>query len=167
MNKLRYSNLLLLGKLITVSLNQFVNERDLGGGVLKSRFDDSGDDVVSFDTPLKKPSKVLFYLGVLSVLAGTCIGIFGIISAETATNSREYLLGLTGYLLTALMPIVFLQVIRHSHTKALHNNHDEPYDIYAGTLNQNRFLKVVLAGLISAALSIWVFFLPIAEIFAS
>lgn len=132
-----------------------------------SRFDDSADDVVNFDPSLKKPSKVLFYLGVLSVLAGTCIGIFGIITAATATNSREYLIGLTGYVLTALIPIVLLQVIRHSHTSSLHNNRVEPYDIYAGTLNQNRFLKIVLAGLISAALSIWVFFLPIAEKFVA
>jgi hypothetical protein len=69
--------------------------------------------------------------------------------------------------LTALIPIVLLQVIRHSHTSSLHKNQDEPYDIYAGTIHQNRFLKVVLAGLISAALSIWVFFLPIAEKFAA
>lgn len=132
-----------------------------------SVFSDSGEDSVGFDVSLKKPSKILFYFGVLSVLAGTFIGILGIVSAKTATNAREYLLGLTGYVLTALIPIVLLQVIRHSHSKALHNNHDAPYDIYAGTLNQNRFLKVVLAGLISAALSIWVFFLPIAEKFAA
>ena len=50
--------------------------------------------------------------------------------------------------------------------EALDQNHDQPYDVYAGTKNQTRFLKVVLVGLISAALSIWVFFLPIAEKFA-
>jgi hypothetical protein len=132
-----------------------------------SGFYDSGEDAVGFDVPLKKPSKVLFYLGVLSVLAGTCIGVFGIISSKTATNSREYFLGLTGYVLTALLPIVLLQVIRHSHTTSLHKNQEKPYDIYAGIIHQNRFLKVVLAGLISAALSIWVFFLPIAEKFAA
>ena len=132
-----------------------------------SGFNDSSEDAVGFDIPLKKPSTVLFFLGVFSVIAGTCVGVFGIISAETATNSREYLLGLTGYVLTALIPIVLLQVIRHSHTSSIHKNQDEPYDIYAGTNHQNRFLKIVLAGLISAALSIWVFFLPIAETFVA
>ncbi len=134
---------------------------------MNSDFSDSSGDAVGFDPQLKKPSAFMFFLGLFSVVVGTCVGILGIVTSKTATNSREYLLGLTGYVLTALIPIVLLQVIRHSHTSSLHKNQDEPYDIYAGTIHLNRFLKVVLAGLISAALSIWVFFLPIAEKFAA
>jgi hypothetical protein len=133
---------------------------------LKADFMDSSDDYVGMDMVLKKPPVILFFLGVFSVLFGTVAGLYGVLSKNTASNSQEYLIGLTGYLLTAVVPIVFLQVIRHSHQKALEKNHDEPYDIYAGAQNQTRFLKVVLVGLISAALSIWVFFLPIAEKFA-
>jgi hypothetical protein len=128
---------------------------------------DSSDDYVGMDMVLKKPPVILFFLGIFSVLFGTVAGLYGVLSKNTASNSKEYLIGLTGYLLTAVVPIVFLQVIRHSHQKALDQNHDQPYDVYAGTKNQTRFLKVVLVGLISAALSIWVFFLPIAEKFAA
>ena len=132
-----------------------------------SGFNDFSEDAVSFGGALKKPSAFMFFLGLFSVIAGTCVGVLGILTAKTATNSGEYLLGLTGYVLTALIPIILLQVIRHSHTSALHKNQEEPYDSYAGTIHQNRFLKVVLVGLISAALSIWVFFLPIAEKFVA
>ena len=134
---------------------------------MKADFMDSSDDYVGMDMVLKKPPVILFFLGIFSVLFGTVAGLYGVLSKNTASNSKEYLIGLTGYLLTAVVPIVFLQVIRHSHQKALDQNHDQPYDVYAGTKNQTRFLKVVLVGLISAALSIWVFFLPIAEKFAA
>jgi len=127
---------------------------------------DSNDDFVGVDIALKKPPVILFFLGIFSVLFGTAVGLYGVLSRNRASNSQEYLIGLTGYLLTAVVPILFLQIIRHSHQKALEKNQDAPYDIYAGAQNQNRFLKVVLVGLISAALSIWVFFLPIAEKFA-
>jgi hypothetical protein len=53
------------------------------------------------------------------------------------------------------------------HTSALALNQEEPYDSYAGEQMQGKFRKVVLAGLVSAGLSIWVFFLPIAERFAA
>ena len=133
---------------------------------MKSDFMDSSDDFVGVDIALKKPSFILFFLGIFSVLFGTAAGLYGVLSRNNASNSQQYLTGLTGYLFTAVVPIVLLQIIRHSHQKALDQNHDQPYDVYAGTKNQTRFLKVVLVGLISAALSIWVFFLPIAEKFA-
>jgi hypothetical protein len=69
--------------------------------------------------------------------------------------------------LTALLPIILLQIILVKHTSAIAHNQDEPYDSYAGEQMQNKFRKVVLVGLISAGLSIWVFFLPIAERFAA
>mgnify|MGYP000048811118 CR=1 FL=1 len=119
------------------------------------------------DAPLKHPPKLLFLVGSLSVLFGALIGIYGIVSANTASNSQQYLVGVSGYVLTALVPIIFLQIILVKHTSAIARNQDEPYDIYAGERMQNKFRKVVLVGLISAGLSIWVFFLPIAERFAA
>jgi hypothetical protein len=132
-------------------------------------FDSVDSNVDSFDADyvLKKPPVILFVLGILSVLLGISAGLYGILTKENASNSQEYLVGFVGYLLCAVIPIVLLQIIRNSHRKALEQNHDQPYDVYAGTQNQTRFLKVVLVGLICASLSIWVFFLPIAEKFVA
>ena len=127
----------------------------------------SDDSFYGSDAPPKQPPKILFAVGLLSVLLGTLIGAYGIFSAETASNSQQFLVGSSGYLLTALFPIIVLQLILIKHTSALALNQEEPYDSYAGEQMQSKFRKVVLAGLISAALSIWVFFLPIAERFAA
>ena len=127
----------------------------------------SDDGFYGNDGPPKQPPKILFVVGLLSVLLGTLIGAYGIVSAETASNSQQFLVGSSGYLLTALFPIIVLQLILIKHTNALALNQEEPYDSYAGEQMQSKFRKVVLAGLISAALSIWVFFLPIAERFAA
>lgn len=127
----------------------------------------SDDGFYGSDAPPKQPPKILFVVGLLSVLLGTLIGAYGIVSAETASNSQQHLVGSAGYLLTALFPIIVLQLILMRHTSALALNQEEPYDSYAGEQMQSKFRKVVLAGLISAALSIWVFFLPIAERFAA
>jgi hypothetical protein len=127
----------------------------------------SDDYFIGSDTPLKHPPKILFIVGLLSVLMGTLTGVYGIVSAETASNSQQHLVGSVGYLLTALFPIIVLQLILMRHTSALALNQEEPYDSYAGEQMQSKFRKVVLAGLISAGLSIWVFFLPIAERFAA
>ena len=127
----------------------------------------SDDYFIGSDTPLKHPPKVLFIVGLLSVLMGTLTGVYGIVSAETASNSQQHLVGSAGYLLTALFPIIVLQLILMRHTSALALNQEEPYDSYAGEQMQSKFRKVVLLGLISAGLSIWVFFLPIAERFAA
>ena len=69
--------------------------------------------------------------------------------------------------MTAVIPIILLQIIRHRHHAYLEKNQDEPYDIYAGNILVERYLKIVLFGLIAAAPCIWVFFQPIAELFAS
>jgi len=121
------------------------------------------DDYIGSDTPWKKPPTILLYLGIASVVAGLGIGIFGIVSISGSSSTQQYLFGAIGYVLTALIPIVFLQIIRQSHNSALALNEEEPYDIYAGQQLQSKFLKVVLIGLISAACSIVVFFWPIAE----
>lgn len=121
------------------------------------------DDYVGSDAPWKKPPTIFLYLGIVSVVAGLGIGIFGIVSISGSSSSQQYIFGAIGYILTALVPIVFLQIIRQSHNSALAMNEEEPYDIYAGQQLQSKFLKVVLIGLLSAACSIVVFFWPIAE----
>ena len=120
------------------------------------------------DGPPKQPPKILFVVGLLSVLLGTLIGAYGIFIffAGTSSNARQYLLGFFGYVLTALIPIIVLQIIVMSHKKDLANNQTIAYDDYSGLKMQNKFKKVVLSGLISAVLSIFIFFLPIAERFA-
>ena len=115
--------------------------------------------------PTKQPPKILFVVGLLSVVFGTLVGAYGVFASKTASNSQQFLTGSAGYFLTALFPIVILQIILARHTSALALNQEEPYDSYAGQKMQSKFRKVVFAGLISAALSIYVFFLPIAERF--
>jgi hypothetical protein len=134
---------------------------------LSSKALDLDDGFSGSDVPLKSPPKIFFVLGLLSVIAGVLIGAYGIAFADNSTNSKQYIIGSVGYLLTAFTPIVFLQLIRSRHSAALAVNQDEPYDSYAGHRLEKRYLKVVLVGLISAGLSIYVFFLPIAEKFAS
>ena len=124
------------------------------------------EDFYGSDIPLKRPPKILFIFGLLSVLLGTLVGLYGIISSDTASSSQQYLIGSVGYLLTALLPIIILQLILIKNTSALALNQEEPYDSYAGEQMQSKFRKVVLIGLVTAGLSIWVFFLPIAERFA-
>ena len=131
-------------------------------------------DSLSYDTtfdgsdePPKQPSKLLFYLGSSSILIGLIIGIFGVLTRTQTSVTQQHLIGGTGYVLTALLPIIFLQLIRRSHLAALSINQEEPYDIYAGTRLELRFRKVVGIGLLSASLSILTFFLPIAEGFAA
>lgn len=135
------------------------------GVTLSSKAFDLDDGFSGSDVPLKRPPTILFVLGLLSVLVGILVGAYGIAFANNSTNSNQYIIGSVGYLLTAFTPIVFLQLIRSRHSAAMAINQDEPYDSYAGQLLEKRFLKVVLVGLISASLSIYVFFLPIAEEF--
>jgi len=127
----------------------------------------SDDGFYGGDGPAKQPPKFLFVVGLISVLLGTLVGAYGIYSADTASNSQQFLTGSAGYLLTALFPIIILQIILTRHSSDLALNQEEPYDSYAGQLMQSKFRKVVLVGLISALLSISVFFLPIAERFAT
>ena len=127
----------------------------------------SDDGFYGSDAPPKQPPKILFVVGLLSVLLGTLIGGYGIFSAGTSSNSRQYLLGFFGYVLTALIPIIVLQILVMTHKKDLANNKTIQYDDYSGLKMQNKFKKVVLSGLISAVLSIFIFFLPIAERFAT
>lgn len=119
------------------------------------------------DDPPKKPSPLFLYLGLSSVILGLILGVFGVFTRATASGSQQFLIGGVGYLLTAFIPIVFLQLIIRNDKAAIAANQEVPYDIYAGIKMTVRFRKVAAFGLIAASLSIFVFFWPIAEGFAS
>ena len=121
------------------------------------------DDSFGSGTPLKHPPKILLIVGLLLVLLGTLIGVYGFLNRNFNTASQQFLIGAVGYLLTVVAPIALLQLIRMRHDSAMKINVDEPYDIYAGQQLQSRFLKVVALGLACASLSITVFFWPIAQ----
>lgn len=119
------------------------------------------------DDPWKKPSPLFLYLGLSSVILGLILGVFGVFTRMTTSGSQQFLIGGIGYLLTAFIPIVFLQLIIRTHKAAQAAKQDEPYDVYAGIKMLERFRKIAAFGLIAASLSIYIFFWPIAEGFAS
>lgn len=124
------------------------------------------DNFYDADQPLKKPSKIFLLSSLISIAVGLAVGVFGTISTGNFTVTQEYLYGFIGYSLTALLPIILLQIFKIKHKRGLQNNHEEPYDIYAGSDIEKKFLRLVLIGLVAAGFSIWVFFQPIAEIYA-
>lgn len=129
-------------------------------------FDSSGD-FGGFDGPPKQPPKILTVLGLTSVFCGLLVGIYGVrATSGGSTDASQLLLGGIGYLLTAVIPIVLLQIVRTKHTSALSNNKEVAYDIYAGMKQQTLFLKIVAIGLLVTVLPIFTLFLPIAEWFA-
>jgi len=133
---------------------------------MSESFDFSGDAGWS-DEKLKRPPKILTYFGLLSVLIGALIGVYGVMKLSGSTTSTQIILGSLGYFFTAFLPIVILQIVRSKHAAALRENKDIPYDIYAGIQQRSRSLKIVAAGLLVAALPIYVLFLPLAEKFVS
>jgi len=120
------------------------------------------------DTPTiyKQPPMLLKWGGLLSVTLGTFLGGYEFLRVNTASTNEQTLSGSIGYLLTVVIPIVFLQLNRKKHDSALKANKDEPYDIGAGEKMESNYLTVVAFGFVSAFLSITVFFWPIAERFA-
>ena len=118
-----------------------------------------------FDQSPQKPPTQLFYLTAFSILFGFALGLFGILRHVGLSSFQEYLIGGVGYLLTALLPIVILQITRAKHDAAKANYIQTPYDFYGGDILQRRMLKSVAVGLICAALPIWIFFSPLAEKF--
>lgn len=128
---------------------------------------DSTGDFGGFDGPPKQPTKILTVLGLSSVFCGLLVGIYGVReSLAGSTNTSQVILGGIGYLLTAIIPIVLLQIVRTKHSSALSNNKEVAYDIYAGMKQQTFFLKIVALGLLVTVLPIFTLFLPIAEKFA-
>lgn len=125
-------------------------------------FDFSGDTGWSDET-LKRPPKILTYLGLLSVVIGALIGVYGVMNLSGSTTSSQVILGGVGYLFTAFIPIVLLQVVRSKHAVAFRKNKETAYDIYAGIQQVSMSLKIVAVGLLVAALPIYVLFYPLAE----
>ena len=117
------------------------------------------------DIPIKKPSFSLFFISCLSVIGGLIFGVYGIFTSSQSSNIFDYVVGIVGYFLAALIPIGLFQLTYLAHRRLLSENQDQPYDFYAGTLLQSRFRKIVFLGLVSASPSIYVLLLPIAERF--
>ena len=106
-------------------------------------------------------------------MIGTFLGVYGILNRNLATASQQSLIGAVGYVLTVIVPIAFLQITRMRHDSALKvdkdNNEIEflPSSVHAEwQKRKSNQLKIAALGLASAALSITVFFWPIAQGFA-
>ena len=113
-----------------------------------------------------QPPRILFWLSALSVLLGTVVGLYGVVKINSSTAGEQSLLGSVGYLLTIIIPIALLQLIRVRHDSALKVNEEKAYNIGGGEDLKYRATVVVGIGLACAALSITVFFWPIAQGFA-
>jgi hypothetical protein len=97
---------------------------------------------------------------------GTAVGLYGVVKINSSTAGEQSLLGSVGYLLTIIIPIALLQLIRVRHDSALKVNEEKAYNIGGGEDLKYRATVVVGIGLACAALSITVFFWPIAQGFA-
>jgi cadmium resistance protein CadD (predicted permease) len=111
--------------------------------------------------------------GLLSVLIGTFLGVYGLLNRNLATASQQSLIGSVGYVLTVIVPIALLQLTRMRHDSALKVDKDKneieflPIKVHAEwQKRKSNLLKIAALGLASAALSITVFFWPIAQGFA-
>lgn len=130
---------------------------------------ESGSASLVFDTPLKKPPKILLIIALVSIGLGTFFGIsglYGINTAVLASNSQQYFWGFVGYFFCAVLPIVLFQAFSVKHSALSKASKSEPYDNYSGISLHNIFKRVLAIGLLTAALSVWVFLQPIAEKYA-
>ena len=116
------------------------------------------------ESPLKPPTFFL-YIVWSSVVVGALIGIYGIVRPTGFSNAQQYLVGGIGYVLTAILPIVFLQISRRKHEAAKAAYKERSYDFYGGEKLQKVMLRSVAVGLVSAFAPIWIFFSPLAEQF--
>lgn len=94
-----------------------------------------------------------------SIATGVAIGIYGIFNA---TSTQQTIFGILGYLVCIVIPISLLQYSVNSHMKRLANNPEE-YNAYGGIELQAKMRKIVLIGLIAAAIPLYLFTTPIAE----
>ena len=134
--------------------------------------DDDSDQSVDHSN-FKHAPKIIDVLGLLSVLLGTFLGVYGLLNRNLSTSSQQSLIGSVGYVLTVIVPIALLQITRMGHDSALKvdkdNNEIEflPNKVHAEwQKRKSNQLKIAAFGLASAALSITVFFWPIAQGFA-
>lgn len=121
----------------------------------------------------KQAPKMIDAIGLLFVLLGAFLGVYGILNRNQTTASQQSLIGAVGYFLTVIVPIALLQLIRMRHANASRvdkdNNEIEvlPYFVHDKWARlQSRLLKIVALGLVCAFFSITVFFWPIAQGFA-
>ena len=124
------------------------------------------EEIFGSDETYAQPPTILVWLSIFSVVVGTFVGLFGVLKINTSTASEQSLLGSVGYLLTVIIPIALLQLIRVRHDSALKKNEEQAYNIGGGEDLKYRATVVVGIGLACAALSITVFFWPIAQGFA-
>jgi len=118
----------------------------------------------------KHAPKIIDVISLLSVLLGTFLGIYGLLNRNLATASEQSLIGAVGYFLTIIVPIALLQLPRMRHDSALKVDKDGneieflPTEVHVEwEKRKSRLLKIAAMGLASAALSITVFFWPIAQ----
>jgi len=118
----------------------------------------------------KHAPKIIDVISLLSVLLGTFLGIYGLLNRNLATASEQSLIGAVGYFLTIIVPIALLQLTRMRHDSALKVDKDGneieflPTEVHVEwEKRKSRLLKIAAMGLASAALSITVFFWPIAQ----
>ena len=130
-------------------------------------------DIIVDLSNFRHAPKMVDALGLLSVLLGTFLGVYGILNRNLSTASQQSLIGSVGYVLTVIVPIALLQITRMGHDSALKvdkdNNEIEflPIKVHAEwQKRKSSQLKIAGFGLASAALSITVFFWPIAQGFA-
>lgn len=134
---------------------------------------DDDSDQIEDHSNFKHAPKIIDVLGLLSVLLGTFLGVYGILNRNLSTASQQSLIGAVGYVLTVIVPIALLQITWMRHDSALKvdkdNNEIEflPNKVHAEwQKRKSNQLKIAALGLASAALSITVFFWPIAQGFA-
>lgn len=112
--------------------------------------------------PGRKLPGYFLYVGLVSVLAGIGVGVYGLLYA--LTDTQQLVTGGIGYILCTVIPIVLLLVIYAKHEAARKEDELGRYDSVGGNKLARNFLKrVVLSGLIVAALPIWVLLTPIAQ----
>ena len=122
------------------------------------------------NSKFKHAPKIIDVISLLSVLLGTFLGIYGLLNRNLATASEQSLIGAVGYFLTIIVPIALLQLTRMRHDSALKVDKDGNEIEFLPTKvdvewekRKSRLLKIAAMGLASAALSITVFFWPIAQ----
>lgn len=122
-----------------------------------SHYDDEDDHGSA-----RKLPGYLLYVGLASVLSGFAVGVYGVLYA--ITNTQQLITGGIGYILCTVVPIALLLLIIAKHESARRDSNSGRYDSVGGNKLLKNFRKfVVLAGLIAAALPIWVLLTPIAQ----
>lgn len=122
-----------------------------------SHYDDEEDN-----GPDRKPPVYLLYVGLVSVLSGFAVGVYGLKYA--LTDTQQFITGGIGYILCTVVPIALLLFMIAKHEAARRELNSGRYDSMGGNKLLRKFRNfVVFAGLITAALPIWVLLTPIAQ----